>query len=166
MTLHIQGPTGFSLCGGAGRQTIPASATCSLCLAAQERKKSDAQRAPAPTTVITHVMARIGFGEALCGGDARAWADPEHATCTACKLIHGGAHAERPAAPARLEDLELRRQIIALAKKAFAHGVNPWADSYRENWPEIMAREAPCEAMVLALRPDVVLRLLGVDPYA
>jgi hypothetical protein len=67
-------------------------------------------------------------------------------------------------APAPAVESE-RARIIALARKAWANGTNPWADSYRPNWHEVMAQQKPCEALVLALRPDVVLRLLGADPY-
>ena len=113
-----------------------------------------------------HIMPPAGSGQALCGGDSRAWALPADATCTACQQIHDrqGRSPKLQVAP-RLEDPVMRQQIIDLALAAWRHGVNPWADSYRPNWHEIMIREAPCEALVLALRPDVVLRLLGVDPY-
>lgn len=60
-----------------------------------------------------------------------------------------------------------RSRIVALAKRAFAHDTNPWAPSYRPNWPEIMtaSRNHVCEEYVLALHPATILRLLGEDPY-
>lgn len=58
----------------------------------------------------------------------------------------------------------LRAKVIRLAREAWQHGTNPWAASYSENWGEIMMKNQPCERLVLALRPDQVLRLLGAWP--
>jgi hypothetical protein len=58
-----------------------------------------------------------------------------------------------------------RETLIALARLANSPRVhkNPWAPSYGDNWTTILAEEPVASAYVLALRPDVLLRVLDAD---
>lgn len=96
-----------------------------------------------------HLLAMASIVESLC----------ERFGCGADSLLKA---VELRLSSANALPFETRDKIQRLAMRAHQGRSNPWADSYEANFCQILDTDPVCRDLARALRPDVVLRLLGV----